>query len=147
MNRLILFAPFALLAACSEEPALNDVTQNNAQAMEPLSLPDPVEPTPTASVARDAAAEIPQAFRGEWSEIAADCGKGSNVTRLELTPDEVRFYESSGAVTAVSGADREIAVTARFTGEGETWTATRSFVLGEDGQTLTSQGMTRVRCP
>ncbi len=146
MNRLIFFAPLALLAAGSEEPVMNDVTQNNAQAMEPLSLPDPVEPEPTPSATTAAvAAEIPEAFRGAWSAKAADCGKGSDITRLEIAPGELRFYESSGTVTRVEGAGQEIAVTARYTGEGETWTATRNFVL--NGEMLTSEGMARVRCP
>ncbi|MFL9842504.1 hypothetical protein ABS767_16155 [Sphingomonas sp. ST-64] len=153
MNRLIpcaLLAPLALLAACSGEPVLNDVTQNNAQEMEPLSLPDPVEPAPTPSASASTAAvaaEIPEAFRGRWSGKAGDCGKGSDITRLEITPAELRFYESSGTVTGIEGEGAEIAVTARYTGEGEAWTATRSFELSPDGKTLTSEGMARVRCP
>ena len=141
MIRLTLILPLALVAACSQEPALDDVTQNNTQEMEPLSLPDPVAPSPTAT------ATIPAAFQGAWSANAADCGKGSDVTRLKITPNELRFYESSAAVTSVSGLGSEIKVSARYTGEGETWEATRTFALSEDGSTLTLDGMPRVRCP
>lgn len=144
MIRLTLILPLALVAACSQEPALDDMTQNNAQEAEPLSLPDPVEPTPTPADATDT---IPAPFQGEWSARAADCGKGSDVTRLTIAPGELRFYESSATVTSVTGTRAEIKVSARYTGEGETWDATRTFALSADGNSLTSDGMTRVRCP
>lgn len=148
MIRLTLILPLALVAACSQEPALDDVTQNNAQEAEPLALPDPVDPTaatsPTASEATDT---IPAPFQGDWSAKAADCGKGGDVTRLTIAPGELRFYESSASVTGVTGTRQEIKVSARYTGEGETWDATRTFRLSADGNSLTSDGMTRVRCP
>ena len=144
MIRLTLMLPLALVAACSQEPALDDVTQNNTQEAEPLSLPDPVEPSPTPAGATDT---IPAPFQGEWSAKAADCGKGGDVTRLTLAPGELRFYESSADVTGVTGTRQEIKVSARYTGEGETWDATRTFRLSADGNSLTSDGMTRVRCP
>lgn len=127
---------------------LDDVTQNNAQEAEPLALPDPVEPTPvTSPTASEATDTIPAPFQGDWSAKAADCGKGSDVTRLTIAPGELRFYESSASVTAVTGTRGEIKVTARYTGEGETWDATRTFALSADGNSLMSDGLTRVRCP
>ncbi|WP_197421794.1 hypothetical protein [Sphingomonas sp. CCH9-H8] len=140
---MTLILPLALVAACSQEPVLDNVTQNNAPEMEPLSLPDPVATTPAPATA----STIPAAFHGGWSANAADCGKGGDVTRLTIAPGELRFYESSADVTGVTGAGREIRVAARYTGEGETWEATRTFILSADGNSLTSDGMTRVRCP
>lgn len=144
MNRLTLIMPLVLVAACSQEPTLDDMTQNNTQEMEPLSLPDPVEPSPTATAGADT---IPAPFQGAWSAKAADCGKGGDVTRLTIAPGELRFYESSASVTGVTGTGQEIRVAARYTGEGETWEATRTFTLSADGNSLMSDGMTRVRCP
>lgn len=144
MNRLTLIMPLVLVAACSQEPTLDDMTQNNTQEMEPLSLPDPVEPSPTATAVADT---IPASFHGTWSAKAADCGKGGDVTRLTIAPGELRFYESSASVTGVTGTGQEIRVAARYTGEGETWEATRTFTLSADRNALTSDGMTRVRCP
>ncbi len=144
MIRLTLILPLILVAACSQEPALDDMTQNNAQEMEPLSLPDPVESSPTATAASDT---IPAPFQGAWSAKATDCGKGGDVTRLTIAPGELRFYESSASVTGVTGTRQEIRVAARYIGEGETWEATRTFTLSADGNSLTSDGMTRVRCP
>lgn len=144
MNRLTVIMPLVLVAACSQEPTLDNLTRNNAQEMEPLSLPDPVEPSPTATVVADT---IPAPFHGTWSAKAADCGKGGDVTRLTIAPGELRFYESSASVTGVTGTGQEIRVAARYTGEGETWEATRTFTLSADGTELMSDGMTRVRCP
>lgn len=144
MIRLTLILPLALVAACSQEPALDDPPQNNTQDAEQVSLPDPVEPTPTPADATDT---IPAPFQGEWSAKTADCGKGSDVTRLTIAPGELRFYESSASVTGVTGTRGEIKVSARYTGEGETWDATRIFALSPDGNRLMSDGMTRVRCP
>lgn len=144
MNRLTLILPLALVSACSQEPVLDDMTQNNTQEMVPLSLPDPVEPRPTATAGADT---IPAPFHGNWSAKAADCGKGGDVTRLTIAPGELRFYESSASVTGVTGAGQEIRVAARYTGEGETWEATRTFTLSADGNALMSDGMKRVRCP
>lgn len=144
MNRLTLIMPLVLAAACSQEPTLDDMTQNNAQEMEPLSLPDPVEPSPTATAGADT---IPAPFHGTWSAKAAGCGKGGDVTRLTIAPEELRFYESGASVTGVTGAGQEIRVAARYTGEGETWEATRTFTLSADGNELMSDGMKRVRCP
>ncbi len=49
---------------------------------------------------------------------------------------------------------REIAIAARLTGEGETWTDITTFRLSEDGRTLTDasvpgeeQPFVRTRCP
>ncbi|WP_422057102.1 hypothetical protein [Sphingomonas sp.] len=143
MIRLPLILPLALVAACSQEPVLEDVTQNNAQAMEPMGRPDPVASAP----AQTAAGTIPAAYHGKWSANAADCGKEGDVTRLTIAPRELRFYESSAAVTAVSSTDQSISVTARYTGEGETWEATRTLALSGDGSSLTVDGMPRARCP
>lgn len=143
MNRLTLIMPLVLVAACSQEPTLDDMTQNNTQEMEPLSLPDPVAATPAPADGTDT---IPSAFQGEWSAKVADCGKGGDVTRLTIAPGELRFYESSASVTGVTGTGQEIRVAARYTGEGETWEATRTFTLSADGNALMSDGMKRVRC-
>lgn len=144
MIRLTLILPLALLAACSQEPAAPDVeTRNNAQEATPPSLPEPAESSPP----RTAAGTIPAAFHGRWSANAADCEKEGDVTRLTIAPRELRYYESSADVTAVSGTGPSISVTARYTGEGETWDATRNLALSDDGSSLTVDGMPRVRCP
>ena len=143
MIRLTLILPLALVAACSQEPASDAVTQNNAQQAEPLSRPEPAASSPAPANG----STIPAAFHGRWSANAVDCENEGDVTRLTISPRELRFYESSADVTAVSGTDRAISVSARYTGEGETWDATRTLALSDDGSSLTVDGMPRVRCP
>lgn len=140
----MLIFPLALVAACSQEPVRDNAIQTNVQEAEPVSPSDPVAPTATPAAATDT---IPAPFQGDWSAKAADCGTGSDVTRLTIAPGELRFYESSASVTAVTGTRQEIQVAARYSGEGETWEETRTFTLSTDGNSLTSDGMTRVRCP
>jgi hypothetical protein len=143
MIRLTLILPLALVAACSQEPASDAVTQNNAQQAEPLSRPEPAASSPAPAKG----STIPAAFHGRWSANAVDCENEGDVTRLTISPRELRFYESSADVTAVSGTDQAISVSARYTGEGETWDATRTLALSDDGSSLTVDGMPRVRCP
>jgi hypothetical protein len=150
MIRLTVIATFALVAACSQEPAPDDgiasAEQEAGQRTAPSPSPSPSPPAPSP-VPAEATDTIPAGFQGHWSARAADCGKGGDVTRLTIAPAELRFYESSAAVTAVTGTRQEIRVAARYRGEGESWEATRTFALSADGRRLTSDGMTRVRCP
>ncbi|MBA4763824.1 hypothetical protein [Sphingomonas sp.] len=146
MNRSIWLMPLILFSACSQEPTLEDVTQNNMQEAERPTPPDPVATTSAESTSDGAIAEIPKAFHGNWSANVADCGKGSDVTRLTIAPTELRFYESTADIIGVVASGPEIRVTARYAGEGETWDQTRVFTLSADGDVLTSEGMTRARC-
>ncbi|PKP98745.1 MAG: hypothetical protein CVT76_01750 [Alphaproteobacteria bacterium HGW-Alphaproteobacteria-15] len=155
MQKTMMIAALALLAACSSE------TSNEIGEM-PEALPsETAEPAPTpgasatpddsismdnATADADAPAQIPEPFRGEWNRVAADCGTARNDSRLRIEADRIRFHESSGQVTEVWGTDRTITVRAQLKGEGKTWTDSRNMTLSDDGQTLRSGGMTRVRC-
>lgn len=102
--------------------------------------------------ANDAAGgTIPARFRGEWNADRAACGTGSSESRLRIGADEIRFYESVGAVSAVNVvSDRVVVVTAEYTGEGETWQDERRLTLSQDGGSLTVSGggdLVRHRCP
>lgn len=106
--RLTLF-PVTLialaLAACgsSEEPAAEEAT----------ATPTPT-PLPT---------EIPADYQGRWGLTAADCtADRATEGLLEITANELRFYESVGTLESVAGATGgrfrgEFA----FTGEGMEW--------------------------
>ncbi|MBX3594437.1 hypothetical protein [Sphingomonas sp.] len=146
MRNAFLLAVPAVLAACSGEPALKDPTQNNSVAAEPLGMPDAGQPAPPSSATPAPVAEIPEAFRGEWNRVAADCGTDRNASRLRVEAGSLRFYESSGTVEDVAGKGRTITVRARYSGEGQTEERTTRFSLSQDGKTLRSEGMDRVRC-
>lgn len=73
-------------------------------------------------------------------------------TSLRISAEKLEYHESVGAVKTVrTNGDYELFVTARFSGEGETWEGKEHFVLAKDGKTLMSlmeDGtlMKRVRC-
>ncbi|HEU5211090.1 MAG TPA: hypothetical protein VFU06_16960 [Longimicrobiales bacterium] len=94
---------------------------------------------------------IPAAFRGEWNGDRSDCGTGNSVTRLRISADRLRFYESVATVRDVKvESDRVITVTADYEGEGQTWQETRRFSLSADGNSLTAtngSSLVRHRCP
>ena len=96
----------------------------------------------------DAVATIPASFQGEWNTDAAACGSGSNESRLVISADTMRFYESSGPVQSASVDGNELTVVVRLTGEGETREATYRFRLSADGRTLTDadSALARQRC-
>lgn len=96
----------------------------------------------------DAVATIPPSFQGEWNTDAAACGSGSNESRLVISADTMRFYESSGPVQSASVDGNELTVVVRLTGEGETRDATYRFRLSADGRTLTDadSALARQRC-
>ncbi len=96
-------------------------------------------------------AAIPTAFTGRYASDFAHCEEHGELS-LEITPDKLRFYESTGEPTLVKQADeRAIEVTANYEGEGQTWIRTHRLELSADGKTLTvtSDGgtVTRVHCP
>lgn len=145
MRRFLLALPL-IVVACSESPEAPPANES----VERPTAPGPAAPLPTPDASPSPAADagtIPAAFRGEWNRVPADCGTGSNDSRLRIDAKRLRFYESSGDVLAVHGEGRTITVRARYSGEGQTWEDARSFTLSADGQTLSADGIERMRCP
>ena len=98
----------------------------------------------------DNVATIPERFHGEWNGDLVACGTGSSETRLRISADQIRFYESVGVVRNVEvESDRVVVVDAEYTGEGETWSDRRRLMLAGDGESLTVGGtnLVRHRCP
>ena len=92
---------------------------------------------------------IPAAFHGVWAATETDCEPPAE-TRLEIAADRLRFYESSGPVSAVEAREpAEILITIPLTGEGAASIRTFRYRLLEDGQVLfdVRNGLTRRRCP
>lgn len=158
-----------LLGACSSEQAAdNEAGGNemevagdeslvsNASDDELADIPPP-PPLPGESDGgngsdEEAATAIPVRFHGEWNQDLSACGTGSSETRLRISADRLRFYESAGEVREIDiVSDRVIEVTAAYSGEGRTWINERRLSLSPDGDTLTVTGegatMTRSRCP
>lgn len=156
-----------LLAGCSA-PGDDNAAADDSAGMEDSGTADPVAPAPPAA-GNDRApgngtdddddgddddgglAIIPARFHGEWNSDRVACGSGASETRLRVSGDRLRFYESVGTVRRVDvESDRVIDVTAQYQGEGQTWQNERRLSLSADGDSLTVSGegsrLVRYRC-
>lgn len=96
---------------------------------------------------------IPVQFQGEWNENLEHCGTGANHARFRIERDRIRFYESGGPVRAVvTEGELEMAVIARFSGEGMEYLALMHYRLSPDHNRLEEHSpygppVVRYRCP
>jgi hypothetical protein len=110
------------LAACgsSEEP-----TAEQSAAATPTPTPLPTE--------------IPAGYQGRWGMTAEDCTGDAAAAKglLEISPTELKFYESVGTLETVTGAtgDRFRGAFA-FTGEGMSWERDVVLDLRDGGKIL-----------
>lgn len=143
--------PTALLAAI----CLTACGQPQPPAEAPPVAADPVaEPAASGKSASPEPAPpqpltIPAAFQGVWAATTDDCEKPAE-TRLEMSADHLRFYESSGKVASVDASQaNEILVTVALSGEGAL--SQRSFryrlIDGGEGLFDVRNGLRRIRCP
>ncbi len=102
--------------------------------------------------------EIPGAFWGEYNQNLAHCGTGLNDSRLRVSWDTIRFYESTGTLRElIRHSDGSVTVLADHSGEGQQWSSLYNLALSPDGKRLTvthsqdaeagQASMTRMRCP
>lgn len=128
------------LSACGSAP--------DPAAPEPIETPIPVEPNggigdgaePLPAAAGDdetaqAANLIPASLHGVWDYEGGTCAPESDM-RMEITGDEILFYESIGKVTAVAADAEDTIVTLAMEGEGETWEQSTRFALTGEGDDL-----------
>jgi hypothetical protein len=134
MNRLIPLFASMTLAACSQGepgPAI-------AESTEPSETPSQAAARPTA--APTPALLIPDRFHGIWDYVKGSCDPASDM-RTEIAERGITFYESHGAVTALTiDSPERITVELAMQGEGERWTMTRTFTLSQGDTTLTPTG-------
>lgn len=93
------------------------------------------------AAAAEKVAPVPQAFVGQW------CG-GKPEAKLEIKPNELAFYTSKGTVQAkgpiqavVLSGDDEVAITARMSGEGQTFTHIVKIKLSKDKKEISVPNM------
>jgi hypothetical protein len=102
--------------------------------------------------------EIPRQFWGEYNQNIRHCGTGLNDTRLRVSWNNVRFYESTATVEGIiRNADGSIVVFAKFENHRETWSNIFKMSLSADKRRITvthpqnvdsdQSSMTRQRCP
>lgn len=131
MRPLISLPVMLVLAACSQgEPA-------PAETAAPAGAPTAASSTPAAA---PQIAVIPEPFQGIWDFVEGSCDPASDM-RTEVAERGITFYESHGAVTALTAESPErIKVELAMQGEGEKWTMTRTFTLSAGGTILTPTG-------
>lgn len=130
----------ALLPACAER-AEAPAPEADATPVTAGDSPTPAPGSATAGASPSAAlALVPARFHGIWDAADAPCDPATDM-RVEIAERGITFYESHGAVTALSAPvpDR-ITVELAMQGEGEKWTTTRTFTLNADGTRLTPSG-------
>ena len=146
MHRKIMVAALAAaaLGACSskQEPQPAQTDAALAEAAQSAAAPSPVtEPSADASSA-EAEKSIPQAMRGRWGLVAADCTPGRADAKGLMTIDamSIRFYESVAKLSKVDQRS-ETALKAgyAFSGEGMDWKRDMTLALQPGGKVLIKQ--------
>jgi hypothetical protein len=123
MSQLARTLPLLLLAACDDAP-------------------------PEATLK-----EVPAAFLGQWDASLSDCRMGGgSALALSVAPTELRFADSTIAVTGVAPDGEHAArIDGRFTTQDATWDGAVRLELAGDGKELNVvNGATlspRVKCP
>lgn len=95
---------------------------------------------------------VPSRFLGEWNSNPKDCGTGLNDSRLRISKDRVRFYESGGPIRAVvTEGEFGLALITELSGEGKRWLTYHHFRLSADHSYMTDvtndSKFVRYRCP
>lgn len=126
MRQAMLMAGLVLVAGCDKP----------APQPSPTATAEPASPAAPAADTTVPATAIPEALRGRWGLVAADCTsiRGDNKGILEIGPDSLRFYESRGRLGQIASATADsIRATYAFTGEGMEWTREMQMRLIEGG--------------
>jgi hypothetical protein len=140
MTRTIFLLPALLaLAACDGGTQGADVTTEEAAANGDLAANSSVAPVEPDDAGTPAPTEIPEAIRGRWGLVAADCTstRGDAKGLLEIDAGRLRFYESVGTLDTVMDAEpTRLRATFDFEGEGMTWEREMVLDVQDGGSTL-----------
>jgi len=117
------------VAACGGNDPVDDKAALTAglpdiNAVAPSAAGEPHADTQPAKPLPAPASHIPAALQGRWGLSPADCtsNRGDAKGLLIVTPDELRFYESSAVPADVTSDGNSISGNFAFTGEGQNWT-------------------------
>ncbi len=104
------------------------------------------------ATAADLQRTVPPRFQGEWNSNLEHCGTGLNDSRLRISANRIRFYESGGPAKAVvTQGEFDLALISELSGEGQTWLSYNLFRLSADHTYMTDvtgeSKFVRYRCP
>ncbi|MCT2400507.1 hypothetical protein [Novosphingobium mangrovi (ex Huang et al. 2023)] len=111
--------------------------------------------------AEQAAADdtIPEALRGRWGLVPADCTstKGDAKGLLTVSEDALTFYESAATLGFIKARDKDMITAAfEFSGEGQSWVLDVTLSSPDGGKTLVREDtgpeaapkpLTYTKCP
>lgn len=131
MRRIACLGALLLMASCG------------APSDESGETPLPVEPDggigdgagPPGMMPGQASSIIPARYHGVWDNREGTCARNSDL-RIEVSGEEVLFYESVGSAMSALEEDDITHVDLAMEGEGEEWTQTLSFKLVDGGDGL-----------
>jgi hypothetical protein len=127
-----ILALVALSGCGSNEPSAEETTAATPAAE---VSPPPVVEAPLAGNETD----IPEALRGRWGLVPADCEPGRDDAKglLTITNTELKFYESVGKLEGIEEFDpSRIRASFSFTGEGQEWERDVVLDAHDQGKTL-----------
>lgn len=125
MRKIIALLLLTTVAACS-----GGESKDKAEA----PAIDAAAPDDAASTAASA---IPDYLQGIWAMTATSCAEGSD-TRISVTANEIRFYESVATITKVEAGDMDsVVVDADLSAEGESSKVQYTLAPAEAGTKLT----------
>lgn len=107
MRSILAASAVLLLAACGG----SDNAREELMPNEPERIEDTLNLTDTV---------IPPMFHGVWDYVEGSCARDSDL-RLEISGDEMIFYESYGKAMMSQTAGDSLIVNLTMEGEGETW--------------------------
>jgi hypothetical protein len=120
-----------------------------------LSLVLPLATSAGAAIAAEQQASVPARFQGEWISNLKNCGTNLDDSKLTISAERIRFYESRGSIKAVvTQGESDLALITELSGEGDIWLAYNHFRLSPDLKSLTDvtdatgeSKLVRYRCP
>lgn len=164
-RRLATALALAALSSCGQEQDDASLSSNIANVTQPMAdnADDAVMETETPDMSANESpaagisaspvdrATIPARLHGEWTGLKSACNDPGDPLRLSISGQALRYYESVGEATSVAPAEKDaVIVTARFSGEGDSWTRAQILSVSPDGQrlTITTNGepVIRKRC-
>ena len=83
---------------------------------------------------------IPARFQGVWDYVEGTCAPESDL-RMEISSNEIMFYESIGIVTDAESAEDGVILTLAMEGEGDTWVQKTQLSMNESGELLETQAL------
>ena len=150
----LLIAIALALGACGDGGA-RDRAETPTVGASTETAPKAVPPATPAPAPEEGAADeqqltaIPDVYRGRWALNRADCAGQPGLTRLNVSADELRYYEGISLLKRIEPEGDGVALVVDHESEGDRETMNMAMAL-EDGRLTVFRGgetIVYMRCP